>query len=360
MEIYKKIFSFFKTEKNETIKKSEKENTSTNKEKTSYLYLEFLNYVKNRFITDIERISRFEYNEKIGNFKITLKESIENEDLKYADNYEKLELLKISDLKNILKFYNLKVSGKKDELIERIKENISIYNLEKILPKEKAIVLTEKTKILLKEYQSNMNREKEKREIETLNLIYKTFNKEIVDSNLEKYKIYERNDLFKKNENISNIENLELWKNYFEVISQIRLKDLKNSINFQKKMKAVIIYCAVYGGFLKFTLNDIILNFLGEEILNQHLDEVLLKMGYTKEKINNKLRLERYIKYYILFVLRQNNLSCLKEAGIEKIGVLKYSDECYIHTGKEIYNLETDKIPELPTDYCCDCEYMML
>ena len=64
--------------------------------------------------------------------------------------------------------------------------------------------------------------------------IYNTFNKNIVDSNLDKYKLYDRSDLFKSNTNIENIENLELWKNYFKVISQTELKDLKNNAEFQK------------------------------------------------------------------------------------------------------------------------------
>lgn len=363
MEIYKKILSFFKGKENKIINDFQEVKgkcTSTIEEMPHSFYLEFIDYVKNRFYSDIERISKFEYNEKIGDFEYLLKKAIENEDLKYADNYEKLYLLKIPELKEILKFYKLKVNGKKDELIERIKENIETDKLKKLVPEEKAIVLTQKSKVSLKKYKDKVKSEKIEMETETLSLIYNTFNKNIVDSNLDKYKLYDRSDLFKSNTNIENIENLELWKNYFKVISQTELKDLKNNAEFQKRLKAVIIYCAVYGGFLRFSLDNIILSFLGEEILNPHLDEILLKMGYSKEKINNKLRLERYIKYYILFVLRQSNLKSLKEAGIEKIGILKYSDECYLHTGKEIYNLKTDEIPELPTDYCCDCEYMML
>ena len=359
MNIFRNFFSLFNSKKENGIinEKEEKQNIL----KLPYeLYLEFIDYVKNRYDDDIDRISKFEYTEKIGSFQKLLKEAIDNGDLKYADNYEKLLLLKIPELKEILKLYELKTSGKKDELIKRIKENILEKDLIKLLPAKPAIVLTEKTKILLSEYKNNNKNKIRKLEEETINLIYTTFDKKIVDDNFNKYIFYNRNDLFKKESNIENINKLELWENYFKVISKVELKDLKNSDEFKKRMKAIIIYCAVYNGFLRFSLSSKIIEFLDEEILNPHLDEVLLKIGYCNEKLTNKFRLERYIRYYIFLVLRQENLNSLKEAGIKKIGILKYSDECYLHTGKEVYNLETDIVPELPSDYCCDCEYMML
>lgn len=63
--------------------------------------------------------------------------------LRILTEYERMESLTVIELKDILKQNSLKVSGKKSELIQRITENLSEKELDKIL-KGKIYTLTDK------------------------------------------------------------------------------------------------------------------------------------------------------------------------------------------------------------------------
>lgn len=63
--------------------------------------------------------------------------------LRIPTEYERMESLTVAELKDILKQNSLKVSGKKSELIQRITENLSEKELDKIL-KGKIYTLTDK------------------------------------------------------------------------------------------------------------------------------------------------------------------------------------------------------------------------
>lgn len=63
--------------------------------------------------------------------------------LRIPSEYERIENLTVVELKDILKQNSMKVSGKKSELIQRISENLSEKELEKVL-KGKIYILTDK------------------------------------------------------------------------------------------------------------------------------------------------------------------------------------------------------------------------
>ena len=73
-----------------------------------------------------------------------IKEYIDNGYLKIATNDDKLSFLTIADLKKILKANSLKVSGKKSELIDRIKNNIPNNKYQCYLPIEGYIMRTDR------------------------------------------------------------------------------------------------------------------------------------------------------------------------------------------------------------------------
>lgn len=64
--------------------------------------------------------------------------------MKIATNDDKLSFLTIADLKKILKANSLKVSGKKSELIDRIKNNIPNNKYQCYLPIEGYIMRTDR------------------------------------------------------------------------------------------------------------------------------------------------------------------------------------------------------------------------
>lgn len=78
-------------------------------------------------------------------FEKLMTKLIENEFLHISDSFFEVKCLKVEQLKVILKKYNLKVNGKKDELIQRVCENIPFDVLSSELGNQhKTYLLTEK------------------------------------------------------------------------------------------------------------------------------------------------------------------------------------------------------------------------
>ena len=83
--------------------------------------------------------------------KKLLKKVVEKEYLRESTSFEYLDYLGVIELKNILRDNKLKVSGKKDELIERIKDNVENSYLEN-LNFEKVYVLTKEGKKITEKF----------------------------------------------------------------------------------------------------------------------------------------------------------------------------------------------------------------
>lgn len=76
-----------------------------------------------------------------------IKEYIDNGYLKIATNIDKLSFLTVDELKNILKVNSLKISGKKEELIDRIKSNVQENQYIAYLPIGEYITRTDRGNI---------------------------------------------------------------------------------------------------------------------------------------------------------------------------------------------------------------------
>lgn len=92
----------------------------------------------------------FHYNYGI-NAEISIEKLLENNFLRHSTPYESLNSLKVNELKTILKDNSLKVSGKKSELINRIKENISEKSVKEYI-KEPSLIITDRGKRVFEEY----------------------------------------------------------------------------------------------------------------------------------------------------------------------------------------------------------------
>lgn len=76
-------------------------------------------------------------------FETTMTKLLVNNYLQISDSFMELDYLTVGELKAVLKQYSLSVSGKKVELIQRIKTNVSIEQLSAILnEKNKRYILT--------------------------------------------------------------------------------------------------------------------------------------------------------------------------------------------------------------------------
>lgn len=119
--------------------------------KLNYLEKNFLLYISDFDINDLIHLPlywTFEYN---IDYKNLINIFISNDYLKIQNYKNNLSKLLVNELKEILKNFNLKVTGKKDELIKRIEENISKEELKTFFSSDnKFLVLTEKGKETIK------------------------------------------------------------------------------------------------------------------------------------------------------------------------------------------------------------------
>lgn len=125
------------------------------KEMVEYVDLENYSNIKDaEAITDIDFITSYVSYLMYGGAGDEI--AIKSQHIRFTEGLEILRYnLRIDDLKKILRKYNLKVSGNKNELISRIEENLSKEQLKKELPAgsfASEYVLTEKGVEYIKKY----------------------------------------------------------------------------------------------------------------------------------------------------------------------------------------------------------------
>lgn len=108
-------------------------------------------YVATNRIIDSNYPSYFKYEYGID-YSISLNTLLADKYIRNSSNSEKIHLLKNAQLKEILRSKNLKVSGNKNELIERIVSNLDINNIND-LNNIISFSPTEKGKATLQEYE---------------------------------------------------------------------------------------------------------------------------------------------------------------------------------------------------------------
>ena len=86
----------------------------------------------------VDYVCRFDYPKSKA--ISTINKFINDGSIMQVRGIELLPLLKVNELKTLLRTFGLKVSGKKAELIDRLKENVSRVELEKLLPKTTKLI----------------------------------------------------------------------------------------------------------------------------------------------------------------------------------------------------------------------------
>lgn len=176
-DIYKSFFDIFNNEKfinfkivspTQPTQQKAVDNTIPNKTISNYneqkiLQQDYINlYRKVIFlrnyngspIKDNDKYPRYLfYDFKITNPSIFHKKLVANGYLEPGSIDDTLKRLRVVDLKEILHSYKLPVSGNKDNLISRLKDNVPEKTLKLLINDKSVLVLTEKGKQLIKENQ---------------------------------------------------------------------------------------------------------------------------------------------------------------------------------------------------------------
>lgn len=193
-----------------------------------YAYICFLRYIN-------QHPGEMEYGafNDIDGFKLK-KQAVEDNYITYGNPVYSISNYTISDIKKVLKKYNLKVSGKKDELIERISQNLSDEEIsrefenrtfvltpeaEKFLEENKYLVYYDKndlsTSISLEKYESLFKKAKITDSI--YDVLYSYYadliNEDVNNKQWHQY----RTDLGNLiNVSVNNISDLKLLKLHFQ------------------------------------------------------------------------------------------------------------------------------------------------
>lgn len=315
--------------------------------------IEFLDYVKNRGEGDLLRISKFNYVKEIGDFNKKLKKMIDQEYLCETNNYEKLNFLKVIELKEILKSKKLKISGKKDELIDRISSNFKENELRYYVGEDTAYKLTEKGSSLVGAHRETENNKYKEMKLKIASEISKG---NLIDALkiTDGYHFSSRGMLFNKNELIQVIEEKSVIKlKILEKIIKLDFKELSNSQEYKNNLKECMALNYIIHGFIP--NKNIINEFVKEnsEIINsKHLD-YCFENYLNYKKVNDENKLYELFLFYLRWLHNKQQLKEHKKA-FNKVTLVKHgAEECPVCKGKS--NL---KEGVTPVDIGCTCVTM--
>lgn len=201
----------------------------------------FLDYINSKNVDTVEIASYWTY-EFFIDCNYLISKLLKNEYLEISENRD-LANMTIDDLKTILKQANLKTSGTKNILIERIKENLSIDEINNISNNgSRYFVITEKGKQELGNKKTVIAKDSD--------FEHKCYNL-ILNNNLqEAYKLvctYESNKLVKRglNCNWENTNNTQSFNLYIDTTLPFKLPECL--IKYEKELKAAAIYAQMMG-----------------------------------------------------------------------------------------------------------------
>ena len=139
---------------NKTIQNDNKPKSIQQNYKSLYRKVIFLHNYNGSPIRDNDKYPRYLfYDFKITNPSVFHKKLVTQGYLEPGPLDDTLRKLKIVDLKEILHSFNLPVSGNKNDLISRLKENVPKDSLKFLINEKSVLVLTEKGEKLVKENQ---------------------------------------------------------------------------------------------------------------------------------------------------------------------------------------------------------------
>ena len=246
---------------------------------------------------------KYEYG---ANPNLLLKKALKNDHLSKSKPPYNIEKAKVSEIKEILKKYDLKVSGRKYELIERIKANLTEKQIKEDFPGS-YYVLTDKGRKLVKKNE---------------HIIYYHKSKYLGIISLERY-----HDLLKDKNDEPNLK----YDIALELLEQYALKQRKNG-DWGLYRNSFLAKATIYEDKNEYELafNDYlkicILDLSGLNNNNMYLPNLIsLAPGIIKfiKKINSKLKLDtnimkiRYFKCFEELNLPKTKLS--KEQSFKRL-----------------------------------------
>ena len=299
----------------------------------------FLDYIKNRKEEDIKRALQNQFIEEIQNSEDLFENLVKNGFLKEADPKEKLNFLKIPELKNIALKLDIEIPELKEEIIEAIvNEDVNGDYADEL--NFKAFVLTESGEEVINkniEKIKNIQKEKAKKIIEFIE------NNDILEAwklNQE-IKTFEISDLFFKPDLDS--ESVDFYLEAFEELDKIDLS--KYIDNNEEYIKNFILFykCANidYKNREKYKEHFLKETLVGPQVENMKL--VHSKSKKVEEKVFEDF--ESFVSLKIGSILEIKNLN---EVGI---GYKIDNSACPIH--------REQKTEEIYEEIGCKCLVMV-
>lgn len=301
------------------------------------------------------------------------KNFLKNNLLEKANVKEMLKLSTVIQLKNILKENNIKVSGNKTELIDRILDNIDEKQI-RLFFSEDLYVLSDKGLSIIKEYKELLN----KYELNYISKMYKFIKNE--DYELALNEAWEYSNCIDININAYCNNGLEKpkvfynerFENIIREINILSLDDLDNTDEFKQLFKLAIKYSYISNnGYIS---NNDVVNFLNnftEETLKcNSLEDFLQNHEIYLTKIS-PYKNTTHLYLYTVNSIIHNNIELTKiktntgnrsyAKGIEILCANNIDDHCDIcknHNKKVTWN-QLYKLPKLPAHYGCRCSYLL-
>jgi len=290
--VFSKLMSIFNSKKNNEVINKKVKSISSEEELEDRHY-EFLKRIDKHNVgvefSGVITLLRLNQKETIKTF-ITL------ELIKISDYKEEIQIMTIPQLKDILRSKQCKLTGKKQELVERVFENFSSEEFSKLAKGNKYYILTKKGKEALEIYNNKKEKDLEKAEDECIQFI----KQKKIDEAYKRMAIYESKKTLKRGMGIDwNVE----YRNGLNKIELMLLNELYKEYDIE-------LVCAV--AMISFWGNKNVKRIISRNFNNLTHEEV----SVIKEKAS--------------YVFKVNNtkreLLELKEAGIEKYKFLASLD----------------------------------
>lgn len=366
------IFNFNKNKQSDTTNAYRFDNTSNSTNKYKPLNIENLNKYKIEYLKRLDGKRKSDYlSEHWDNVLISRTncklELIKKDFLKKADAKESLQYLIIPDLKNILKTNNLKVSGKKQELIDRILLNLEEDVINQFI-NEPIYVLSKKGLFVVNKYDEMLKNIYESHTQIAYDLIKKY---DFPKAFEEVYNYYDFIDVNIYTFNPPKVKKKfdENFYKLYKQISALKLKDLNNTPEFKKLLKIALLYSYMYydGISDSRTILNFISRFTTEKLQCKELDE-FVKNNEFYLKNHSLYKDNEHLYIHTVCSTIHNNLQLEKfknnkfiRKTTKGITILNSDKECSIcsRLNPNTPWKKIKKIPSLPAHYGCRCMYIL-
>lgn len=250
-------------------------------------------------------------------------------------------ILSIKDLKALLNQYNLKASGKKEVLIDRIQEYIPDA-LTSALPENVYYVATSKGLDLAGKRQSEKKQKKEVAEIKILDLLQS----ELTEEAIEAWNAYSASEPF------SSTISSDRFSREVNIINTV----LKNSCKYLITRTSTVQFDSI-------RVLSAISHLCGKNLSNK-ANETLKPFIQKFNEGHSGITAETASRMLLFYAIGKENLSSFKKMGYDLIQVSSCSDSCEFCKANSGIKHPISSAPELPHEKCshelgCRCSYQM-